>query len=113
MITVEPYDPDWPRRIHEQKTLLQQALADRVVAIEHVGSTAIPGLPAKPIVELAALAGPVIDPFALDPYIEDLDYRQHRSGPKTHAVYTRGPAPSERRYFMSSRLSPGLPATSV
>ena len=87
---VEPYDPEWPLRFREQAALLQVALAHRITAIEHIGSTAIPGLAAEPVVDLAGCAAVDVDPFSLEPLIESLGYRQHRSGPKTHAVYTRG-----------------------
>ena len=87
---VEPYDPEWPLRFREQAALLEVALAHRITAIEHIGSTAIPGLAAKPVIDLAGCAAVDVDPLSLEPLIESLGYRQHRSGPKTHAVYTRG-----------------------
>lgn len=89
-VSVEPYSPEWPRLYREQATLLEAALAHRLTAIEHVGSTAVPGLPAKPVIDLAACVAAEVDPFSLEPLIESLGYLQHRSGPKTHAVYTRG-----------------------
>ncbi|WP_166793221.1 GrpB family protein [Cryobacterium lactosi] len=90
MITVEPYSPEWPKRFRQQAELLERALTFRITAIEHVGSTAIPGLAAKPVIDLAARTPAGVDPFSLEPFIEGLGYRLHRSGPKTHAVYTRG-----------------------
>ena len=89
MVTVETYNPDWPHRFHEQAALLGGALGALMTAIEHVGSTAVPGLAAKPIIDLAARAAAGVDPYALEPLIAGLGYHQHRSGPKTHAVYTR------------------------
>jgi GrpB-like predicted nucleotidyltransferase (UPF0157 family) len=90
VVTVEPYSPEWPHRFRQQAGLIERALAFRITAIEHVGSTAIPGLAAKPVIDLAARAAAGVDPFSLEPFIESLGYRLHRSGPKTHAVYTRG-----------------------
>ena len=48
-----PYDPAWPRRFADEAHRLGTALAP-VVAIEHVGSTSVPGLAAKPTVDIAA-----------------------------------------------------------
>ena len=51
-VNVVPYDPDWPRRFDEERRLLAAVFAGSDVAIEHVGSTAVPGLGAKPIIDI-------------------------------------------------------------
>src|ERR1041384_6947813 len=52
---VAPYDPAWPARFEEERALVAGAIAPWLVgAIEHVGSTAIPGLAAKPVIDLMA-----------------------------------------------------------
>ena len=51
-VVVVPYDPAWPARYERVRALLAQALGDLAVGIEHVGSTAVPGLEAKPIVDI-------------------------------------------------------------
>jgi GrpB-like predicted nucleotidyltransferase (UPF0157 family) len=54
-ITVVPYDPEWPRRFEEERALLERVLAPWLEGgIHHIGSTAIPGISAKPIVDLMA-----------------------------------------------------------
>ena len=53
-IRLVPYDPSWPARFTEEAEVLQGALDRWLVGpIEHVGSTAVPGLTAKPIASLA------------------------------------------------------------
>ena len=54
VIAVVDYDPAWPRRFQELRTEYAQAMnaaAVPVIAIEHVGSTAVPGLAAKPVID--------------------------------------------------------------
>ena len=54
MIVVTEYDPGWPRRFEELRREYAAAMADAgvpVVAIEHVGSTSVPGLAAKPVID--------------------------------------------------------------
>jgi GrpB-like predicted nucleotidyltransferase (UPF0157 family) len=51
-VLVVPYDPRWPRLFARARSELQTALGDAVVAIEHIGSTAVPGLAAKPIIDI-------------------------------------------------------------
>jgi GrpB-like predicted nucleotidyltransferase (UPF0157 family) len=51
-IVVVEYDPAWPDLFAALRTPVAAALEDVAVAIEHVGSTAVPGLAAKPIIDL-------------------------------------------------------------
>jgi GrpB-like predicted nucleotidyltransferase (UPF0157 family) len=54
MISVVDYDPSWPSRFDQLRLVYAEALAAAgvpVVAIEHVGSTSVPGLAAKPIID--------------------------------------------------------------
>jgi GrpB-like predicted nucleotidyltransferase (UPF0157 family) len=52
-IELVTYDPSWPRLFDEERALLDHILpVDQVLSIEHAGSTAIPGLAAKPIVDI-------------------------------------------------------------
>ena len=50
---VVPYDARWPDFYERARFELLQALGDAVVQIEHVGSTAVPGLAAKPVIDIA------------------------------------------------------------
>ena len=51
-ITVLPYDPQWPADFQAICQELTPALGDLVLVIEHVGSTAVPGLASKPIIDI-------------------------------------------------------------
>lgn len=51
-ITVVDYDPEWPTAFERLKARLLSALVDLPVIVEHVGSTAVPGLAAKPVIDL-------------------------------------------------------------
>ena len=52
---VEPYDPDWPVLFEEERRLIMAAVGHIVAGVHHVGSTSIPGMPAKPILDIAVL----------------------------------------------------------
>lgn len=52
MIVVVDYDPAWPRVFGELRATLAGALGDIALAIEHVGSTSVPGLAAKPVIDI-------------------------------------------------------------
>ncbi len=51
-IIVTPYDAAWPARFRIESQLIHIALADLAPTIEHIGSTAVPGLAAKPIIDM-------------------------------------------------------------
>lgn len=51
-VVLVPYDSTWPSRFTEERDLIAKALGGRAVAIEHIGSTAVPGLLAKPKIDI-------------------------------------------------------------
>jgi GrpB-like predicted nucleotidyltransferase (UPF0157 family) len=51
-ITVSDYDPAWPGHYDREAARVNEALGDRVLRLEHVGSTSVPGLPAKAIIDI-------------------------------------------------------------
>ena len=53
-ITLVQYSEDWPKAYEAEKAFLQSILADRLVEIYHTGSTSIPGMAAKPIIDILA-----------------------------------------------------------
>ncbi len=51
-VIIVPYDPAWPRQYDAVSERIRSALGDRIVALDHVGSTAVPGLAAKPVLDV-------------------------------------------------------------
>ena len=51
-VIVCPYDPRWPEAFARIRQELEAALGELITAIEHVGSTSVPGLAAKPIIDI-------------------------------------------------------------
>jgi GrpB-like predicted nucleotidyltransferase (UPF0157 family)/RimJ/RimL family protein N-acetyltransferase len=61
-LEVVAYDPTWPLRFEEERARIAGALVARAAAIEHIGSTAVPGLAAKPVIDiLVGLRSPPLD----------------------------------------------------
>lgn len=52
IVEVKPYDEKWPAMFEEEKGLLLEELGDIIVCIHHIGSTAIYGIAAKPIIDI-------------------------------------------------------------
>jgi len=51
-IRIVDYDPEWPHQFGCEENRIRSALGERAWRIEHVGSTSVPGLPAKPVIDI-------------------------------------------------------------
>jgi GrpB-like predicted nucleotidyltransferase (UPF0157 family) len=69
-IHVVPYDDRWPAVYAQLAAALRTALGNRLLHVEHIGSTSVPGLAAKPIVDVDVT---VADPTDEDAYVADLE----------------------------------------
>jgi GrpB-like predicted nucleotidyltransferase (UPF0157 family) len=67
-------DPTWPARFEAERTRIAAALGDVAARIDHIGSTAVPGLVAKPIVDVQVSVGEVEDEAAFLPALEAAGY---------------------------------------
>ena len=66
-IVVVPYDPEWPARFAAIRARIEPALGDSAIAIEHVGSTSVPGLAAKPVIDIDVVVASLRDvPVAIE-----------------------------------------------
>jgi len=64
MIVIVPYDPDWPKRYTDEARKVREALGALVVRIDHVGSTSVPGLAAKPVIDIQ-VSVPSLHPLSI------------------------------------------------
>lgn len=69
-----PYDPGWPKVFEEEAARIALALGDLARRIEHVGSTSVPGLAAKPIVDIQISVTAVQPMDSYRPILEELGY---------------------------------------
>lgn len=51
-ITVVEYDPEWPLKYAQERDRITEILKGNCIAIYHIGSTSVPSLPAKPIIDI-------------------------------------------------------------
>jgi GrpB-like predicted nucleotidyltransferase (UPF0157 family) len=78
-VRIVPYDPVWPDRFKGEKALLERSIATWITGgIHHVGSTAVPGLAAKPVIDI--LVG-VEDLLSSRDCIEELAKLEYRYAP--------------------------------
>ena len=75
MIVLEPYDASWPARFDAEAAALRQALGPLALRVDHVGSTAVPGLAAKPVIDLQVSVRRLAPRDAFDAALARLGYR--------------------------------------
>ncbi len=73
-ITLADYDPTWPEQFAGQERIIRDALGGQALRIEHAGSTAVPGLPAKPIIDIVLVVANSADESTYVPALEAADY---------------------------------------
>jgi GrpB-like predicted nucleotidyltransferase (UPF0157 family) len=86
-ITVVAYDEEWPDRYGEVERAVRAALGERVLGLQHIGSTSVPGLAAKPVIDADLTVADSADEAAYVPELEDAgfslrirepDWEEHR-----------------------------------
>jgi GrpB-like predicted nucleotidyltransferase (UPF0157 family) len=95
-IEVVNYDPRWPGKFKRMRQRLVHALGPEAVQIEHIGSTAVPGLAAKPIIDIQVSVADVEDEDAYRAAIESCGFvlRYREAGHR----YFRPPPAKPREY---------------
>ena len=73
-LCLQPYDPAWPRKYAKEKARLLAIFAGDILQLEHIGSTAVPGLAAKPIIDMLAGVQSMEDADALLAPLRDYGY---------------------------------------
>lgn len=92
------YDPDWPGMYADEERRIRAALGDRALAVEHIGSTSVPGLCAKPCIDVSLAVVDSSDEAAYVPDLEVAGYVLRRREPEWH----------EHRVFKSTRINMNL-----
>lgn len=73
-IVLEPYNPEWPSLYAKLEGQIRDALGAKVLLIEHVGSTAVPGLSAKPVIDIVLAVSNAADEISYVLPLERLGY---------------------------------------
>lgn len=74
LIQIDDYNPEWPVLFEREATRIRAALGDRVVLLEHVGSTSVPGLAAKPRIDILLIVPNSADEPSYVPALEAVGY---------------------------------------
>lgn len=103
-VSVYPYDEAWPMEYQKEKEILIVHLQGLDARIEHVGSTSIPGLSAKPIIDIAIGVKNEEDLFKIEKRLEDAGYDMLNSYEEKGEVLARKGAPECRTHYIHIQL---------
>src|SRR5258708_29214239 len=76
-IQIADYYPEWPRLLEREAERLRTVLGNQVLLLEHVGSTSVPGLAAKPRIDILLVVADSADESAYIPALEAAPYVLH------------------------------------
>jgi len=117
-VVLVEYDPTWPRRFEFERQRIEAALGGRALSVEHIGSTSVVGLVAKPIIDICVVVEDSADEASYIPDLEaagyelrvrEPDWHEHRmlrtAAHDVHVhVFTRGSSEIDRHLVFRDRL---------
>lgn len=83
------YDPNWPKLYQAEAQILKEILGDEITDIEHIGSTSIPGLLGKPIIDIEVMIPSYREHTEFTHHLAKLGYRYDSSSTERH-FYRKG-----------------------
>lgn len=100
-VEIVPYDANWPQRYLDAEQKLRGILGVRVIAVDHIGSTAVPGMPAKPIADIDVTLRDLSDVPAASALLVEAGYqaRGNRYDDDVWAFLLHGAQPTQRVYL--------------
>lgn len=98
-VVLVPYDAQWPQLFAQEAARVRHLLGDLVTRVEHIGSTAVPGLDAKPIIDLLVGVRSLREAkLAAVPILEAVGYSYWRDNPNQERMFlVRGLPPNGPR----------------
>lgn len=105
-VKLVPHNPKWAEFFEEEKQLLKRIFGDTILAIEHIGSTAIPGMSAKPIIDINVGVESLDVARGMKEKFEKLGYEYRpfvpgktKSDLKWQELYVKGPEAKRTHYI--------------
>lgn len=74
VVALEPHNPRWGHEFVQEAAAIRHALGETVRAVHHIGSTAIPGMPAKPVIDMLCVVTSLAAVDAAAPHMQALGY---------------------------------------
>lgn len=105
-VVIADYDQKWPIIYEEEKAMILRAISSRVVAIEHIGSTAVLGLGGKPIIDIMVAVRRLADAEACVEPLRAIGYEYRpEAGTTDRLFFNKGPPEAHRHLHVTEEGS--------
>ena len=100
-VIIVPYDPNWPDRFAKERDRILSAIGSLTLAIEHTGSTSVPGLAAKPVIDMVLTISELNSADMAIGRLEQIGYEYRPIGDLPGRLFLRRFVEGERRFHLS------------
>ena len=98
-VVIVPYDPAWPAQFERWARTFRTSLGEIALRIDHVGSTAVPGLGAKPVIDFQIAVRSLVPAEPYREKLEALGWRFHPDNPDRSKRFFMGPIGEPRMHL--------------
>lgn len=106
IVELENYDSNWKKEYLKEEKLLKEVLKDKIIEIAHVGSTAIEGLKAKPVIDILIAIKSLDEIPEIENILKDYDYSNRGpQGVDDRCFFAKGPEDARTHYIHFTELN--------
>lgn len=100
IVELSDYNPEWKKEYLKEEKLLKKVLKDYIIHIEHVGSTSIEGLKAKPVIDIIIVIKSLKEIPEIENILKDYDYSNRGpQGVDDRMFFAKGPEDGRTHYI--------------
>ena len=100
IVELNDYNPNWKKEYLKEEKLLKKVLKDYIIHIEHVGSTSIEGLKAKPVIDIIIVIKSLKEIPEIENILKDYDYSNRGpQGVDDRMFFAKGPEDGRTHYI--------------
>ncbi|MBI4118135.1 MAG: GrpB family protein [Parcubacteria group bacterium] len=104
-VKVIPYQKKWAKEFEKEKARILKVCGDKIIAIEHIGSTSVPGLAAKPIIDIAVGVAKLKDAEKLLQPLKKIGYNFYKKFQRQRLFIAKGPDERRTHYLHVMRYN--------
>jgi GrpB-like predicted nucleotidyltransferase (UPF0157 family) len=107
IVKLSDYNPEWSNLFQQEKDVISSTLEDKLLGVEHIGSTAIPGIKSKPILDLMIAIKSLNDWEELKEPLGELGYEFRRDSRslQQHILFVKGPEEKRTHYLKVAEIN--------
>jgi GrpB-like predicted nucleotidyltransferase (UPF0157 family) len=104
-VRISSYNSEWKKIYKKEKELLLSVLGDQILNIQHIGSTSVPGVKSKPIIDIVVVVKKIKDAENLIESVEKLGYEyKHEAGVRGRRFFVKGSEKNRTHYIHMVKL---------